>query len=578
MTTPSAPHNHATHRFSSLALPAVFALLAAAICAGGYLHYLDREKSIRGEAQEALAAMADFKARQIALWVDERRRDAETMHADRFLAKEVRNGPTRDLRAYLAVLQPHLDYRSLAVLDTKGNVLAAMGAELRTLDLEAARLAAEAVTCGCVVMSDIQRDAETTYDGQPPGIHLDFMAPLKIIAAGKERVVGVLLLRNDPQTTFYPLVRSWPAANRSAETLLVQADGQDVVFLNAPRHQPDAALTLRMPLESDELPAALLDQALEAVVEGIDYRGVPVLAAMRPIPDTPWSLVVQVDTQELLAPLRLAGRTIAMLTLLLVVFAAAALSALWLRQRTAAHARESARAEQADADRKLEASIHAVTQELQTTLLGLEGTALQMHATLADRLDVEHRQSLAEVRSHLQAMAQRIDALLAFTRLSGCSLVAETVPMPALFQAVYDELRAAEPGRQVRLELKALPSAQADPAMVREVIRHLLDNAFKFTRPRKTAKLEVGCLAAHMGRDGYRTFYVKDNGVGFDMQRADKLFGIFQRLHATQAFEGNGMGLSIVQQVVARHGGRVWAQSSVDDGAIFFFTLPSLEK
>ncbi len=562
------------HRSSGILLPAIFVLLAAGIFAGGYFYYLGLERRIRSDSHAALAFTADLKAREIAQWIDERRQDAEMIRADRFLAKEVRNGPTRDLPAYLAVLKQHLDYQSILLADTKGNVLAAMGEEMRSLDATTAPLAAQAVACGCVVVSDFQRETEPTGDGQPPKIHLDFLAPLKVVASGKERVVGVMLLRNDPITSLYPLVQRWPNASPSAQTLLVRAEGQDVVFLNPLRHQADAALKMRMPLESADLPAALLDQDRREVVEGVDYRGIAVLAALRPIPGTPWSMVVQVDARDLFAPLSAGGRMILNVCLLLAFFAAAALYFVWLLRKGVARQRASVQAERAAVEKHLETLIDSVAHELRAPLRGVDGCAQELKA----RLDAAGLASLEQIQAHARTMAHRIDDLRAFARLSNSAMTPETIPMSALFQALGDELRAAAPDRQLRLELRPLPSAQADPALIREVARNLLGNALKFSRSRKTAKIEVGCLPAHMGRDGYRTYYVKDNGVGFDMRNADKLFGIFQRLHDPQAFDGSGLGLAVVKQIVERHGGRVWAQSSEDEGAVFFFSLPSREK
>jgi light-regulated signal transduction histidine kinase (bacteriophytochrome) len=134
---------------------------------------------------------------------------------------------------------------------------------------------------------------------------------------------------------------------------------------------------------------------------------------------------------------------------------------------------------------------------------------------------------------------------------------------------VFDELRAAQPKeRDVRIRFGPLPACQADPALLRQVFVNLLSNALKYTRKREHAEIEVGWDAAA------GAYFVKDNGAGFDMQHADKLFGVFQRLHRAEEYEGTGVGLAIVQRIVLRHGGRVWAQAAVDQGATFSFTLP----
>src|SRR5437667_160936 len=144
------------------------------------------------------------------------------------------------------------------------------------------------------------------------------------------------------------------------------------------------------------------------------------------------------------------------------------------------------------------------------------------------------------------------------------------INMEELAKAVFGEIQAANRDRQLLLELQHLPAAFADPAMIRQVLYSLISNAFKFTRPKQNPAVEIGFRA-----DGdQHTYYVRDNGIGFDMQYSNKLFGVFQRLHAVEEFEGTGVGLALVQRIVLRHGGRVWGEGKMNDGATFYFSLP----
>lgn len=148
------------------------------------------------------------------------------------------------------------------------------------------------------------------------------------------------------------------------------------------------------------------------------------------------------------------------------------------------------------------------------------------------------------------------------------------IDMNALIKSVMDELRQAAAGREVRWEVKPLSSSRADAALLHRVWVNLLDNALKFTRTRDQAVIEVGCRR----EPGETVFYVKDNGVGFDMRYADKLFGVFQRLHRPQDFDGTGVGLALVHRIIQRHGGRTWAEGEPDQGATFYFSLPFKEN
>ena len=141
--------------------------------------------------------------------------------------------------------------------------------------------------------------------------------------------------------------------------------------------------------------------------------------------------------------------------------------------------------------------------------------------------------------------------------------------MAKLAKTVFDELKEANPGQNIQLEIKTLPPAYGDQAMIRQVFVNLLSNAIKFTRFKENAVIEIGSSA----RMNENVYYVKDNGVGFDMQYLNKLFGVFQRLHSAEDFDGTGVGLAIVQRIIHRHGGKVWAEGKINEGATFYFNL-----
>ena len=163
-----------------------------------------------------------------------------------------------------------------------------------------------------------------------------------------------------------------------------------------------------------------------------------------------------------------------------------------------------------------------------------------------------------------------IEDLLNFSRLGRQSMSVQVVDFSALVNEVLRDLRNGPSGADVEVKVGDLPRCKGDPSLLKQVYVNLLSNAFKFSRHKEKPVVEVG----YSQQNGERTYFVRDNGAGFDMRHSEKLFGVFQRLHSGNQFEGTGVGLSIVQRIVHRHGGRIWAEAEVDKGATFYFTLP----
>lgn len=221
------------------------------------------------------------------------------------------------------------------------------------------------------------------------------------------------------------------------------------------------------------------------------------------------------------------------------------------------------------ANRELEAYSRSVSHDLRTPLNGIVGLAELLNVQFASQLPDEARHMLDLVHRSALRMNQLIDDLLRLSRFGHQTLHIETVDIETEVRTLCDELNRQHPARAVSLRIETLPSVQADRALLRQIFANLLSNAYKFTREIPRAEIEVG---SEMQNDE-RVFYVRDNGAGFDMADAEKLFGVFQRLHRNEDFEGNGVGLSIVQRIVQRHGGRIWAISAPSQGATFYFTI-----
>jgi light-regulated signal transduction histidine kinase (bacteriophytochrome) len=221
------------------------------------------------------------------------------------------------------------------------------------------------------------------------------------------------------------------------------------------------------------------------------------------------------------------------------------------------------------ANRELEAFSYSVAHDLRAPLRGVDGFSQALLEDYADKLDDEGQQYLRHLRQSAQQMGRLIDDLLALSRVTRGELVREPVDLSALAQDVIRQLQKAERDRRVEVVVEAGISAEGDARLLRIALENLLGNAWKFTAKSAAPRIEVGMASG----DGDRTYFVRDNGAGFDMAYASKLFGVFQRLHSTDEFEGTGIGLATVQRIINRHGGRIWATGEVGRGATFSFTL-----
>jgi PAS domain S-box-containing protein len=223
------------------------------------------------------------------------------------------------------------------------------------------------------------------------------------------------------------------------------------------------------------------------------------------------------------------------------------------------------------ANREMEAFAYSVSHDLKAPIRAIDGFSRMLMLEHAARLDGEGLRLLEVVRRNTAFMAHLIDDLLALSRLGRHEVRKAHIDLTPVVTGLIKELRAAEPDRPLELKIKELPPAFGDASLLRQVLANLLANAFKFTRLKEKAIIEVGGESVA----GETIYYVKDNGIGFDMRYRDKLFGVFQRLHPIGEFEGTGVGLAIVQRILQRHDGRVWAEGKVNEGATFFFALPA---
>ena len=226
------------------------------------------------------------------------------------------------------------------------------------------------------------------------------------------------------------------------------------------------------------------------------------------------------------------------------------------------------------ANKELESFSYSVSHDLRAPLRAIDGYSRMILRKHADKLDEEMRGKFNVITDNTRKMGQLIDDLLALSRLGKTQLSMAKLDMGVMIREVWEEMRATNPERNLKLTIGAIPPAAGDRGLIRQVLVNLLSNAVKFTQQRPEALIEVG---GHL-KDSKCIYTVRDNGAGFDMQYHDKMFGVFQRLHSPEDFEGTGVGLAIVQRIIHRHGGRIWAEGEVNKGAAFHFTLPTQQE
>jgi len=416
------------------------------------------------------------------------------------------------------------------------------------------------------------------------------------------------------------IIQRRTGVNQTDDAFLVNTSN---LFVTQPRYLSDPAVLQR------SIHTEAVNRCLEhnnGVAYALDYRNVPAIVVYRWLPERQLCLIVKIDQAEAYAPVNTLGRNILTISILALALASALAYGLARTitrpvlgmQAAAARfaggelnvrlpetsedelgqlgiafnkmAGERKRAEEAlqqrtaqleATNKELEAFTYSVSHDLRAPLRGIDGWSLALLEDEYDQLDEQGRQYLDRVRSEALHMGRLIDDLLQLSHVDRAEMQTSAVDLSALAQTVVARLQATQPERQVKVIIQPGLTAQGDAALLAIVLTNLLDNAWKFTGRRRQARIEFGYLPhpslpspigkGEGGEDP--VYFVKDNGVGFDMAFTQKLFGVFHRMHKTSEFPGLGIGLATVQRIVHRHGGRVWAEACVNTGATFFFTL-----
>ncbi|WP_166805089.1 ATP-binding protein [Nitrosococcus wardiae] len=433
----------------------------------------------------------------------------------------------------------------------------------------------------------------------------------------QNKLLGILALQIN-NVRLWQVLTDNVGLGASGETVVARSENAHTALVMAPlTHQSDAALKRKIPLHNPQLATAIGNAILGRRGSGIitDYRGVKVVAAWRYLPRMGWGMAVKTDVEEALAPVYRV-RTFSLIILGLALFAALVGAVLLGRRivmplQNLSHSAQEIAAgnlqqrvppagqdelgqlavsfntmaaelsdrisQQKQAQRQLEAAnkelesfSYSVSHDLRAPLRHIQGYAEMLTRASSGQLSAKAQQYLETITDASMEMGQLIDDLLTFSRISRIELYENRVILDELVQDAIRGLEIAMQGRNILWKIAPLPPALGDPSLLKQVFTNLLDNALKYSRQRDLAEIEIGCAGEENGQS---ILFVRDNGAGFDMQYAHKLFGVFQRLHRADEFEGTGIGLATVRRIIARHGGRIWAEGAVNHGATFYFTL-----
>src|ERR1035437_5967509 len=630
---------------------ALLAILSLVIVAAGYFYYKSEESSIRQQKYNELKTIADLKESQIEQWLKERNSDVKVVIQSPFFRngiynwlQDTSNVQLKDnIIEELQSVREELGYENIFIVSTNGHQLLSAKAGLEELDPLTKQKIIEASIKKEIVFTDFyfcQKENKIQYD---------IIAP--IIYNGN-KTNAIMLFRLDPNDYLFSVIEIWPTHSKSAETVLIRAEKDSVLFLNELRHRKDTALKLKIPLTRTEAPAVQAALGHTGLFEGIDYRGVEVLSYIKKISGTNWIMLVKIDKSELYSNLYIVAGIIFGFSIFLIIICGVGFAYIYRtrqnnlfteliskekglnielafqneeKEKRAAELiiankelafqneeKGKRAAELIIADKELffqheekgkraaeliiankelifqnkkkgkgeedliidkkerESFSYSVPNVLSPPWRQINGYAELLLSHFYDSLPDKTRHYLDNIADSASQMATLIDDLLQFSRTGRQEMRLANLDMNIIVQEVLAPIKQDNSERNIEWHIATLPHVYGDQAMLRLVWTNLLSNAVKFTRTKEKTIIGINVIDEN---DAF-IFSIRDNGVGFDMQYAQKLFGVFQHLHPTDEFEGTGIGLANVHRIILRHGGRTYAEAEPDKGATFYFSLP----
>lgn len=563
-----------------------FLLFSIVIGIVGYLFYQAQKENLKQEKWDQLSAIADLKVRQIENWRKELIGDGKIIMKSPFIAKHVEHwlkypGSTdirREILLWMASQQEYRHYQSIHLLDAEGAVRLSVPGGKEILGPDAKRWASEAMKEKKVILTDL-------YQGKIiKGIRLSLLVPILIPEGKDTSPLGVFLLRVDPHHFLYSLIQSWPTPSRTSETLLIRREGEGLLFLNELRHRKGTALTLQFPIGKHQLPAVMAVHEQPKIVESVDYREIPVIAAVRQIPDSPWFLVAKVDQEEIYAPIQQQAWFIAMIVTLLIVGAALSVGLLWQRQirlyikkleeiveERTRHIQELDR-RQAQNEKLAATGMMAarIAHEINNPLAGIKNSFL----LIKDAIPKDH--CYYQYTGRIGKEIDRITAIIRemFNLYRPDQKVVSDFPIRETIRDVVTlvETGCRKHGVSVEIDMGDAPLRVTLPeSPFRQILYNLLRNAIDAS-PRGEM---VGVTAMVSG--GVLVITVSDRGNGIPQEIQPLIFEPFFSTKSDPHRMNLGLGLAVSKNLAETIGGAIDFKSETGQGTVFRVTLPIRE-
>ena len=598
--------------------------------------YNQSKQIIEKDAFAKLTAIRDLKVQQLGYWLDERLGDLHVISNnfeirgldEAFEKKIITPEQVRKVEIARKLLDRYLkyyaSYTELFIINSQtGIVEISTNPDYIGMDKSNDDYFTKPLQSGEAFIKDIYKSKTIGYNT------MTFSIPIFSLPPDMQNIFGILVMRIDLFDSLYPMLSNRVGLGNTGETLIVN---KDVVALNKLRRYEKAPLKLQITAK----PAVNASQGMTGITITTDYVGEDILAAYTYIPRTQWGFVSKQDIDELNVPVNTLIKNLvvifiisAIVVILIVLWIAKRISKPIVNLNTAAQKIKkgdySAKVTASYCDElgslansfnkmtdsiesnitiqeeqniklqvqqkqlkeknrelditntkleasnsELEAFAYSVSHDLRTPLRAIDGFSRILVEDYASKLDKEGQRIGSVVQDNAIKMGKLIDDLLAFSSLGRTSMTYSKINMKEMVKANYHEATYEEERKKIKLTVDELTDVEGDVNMMRQVWMNLISNAVKFSSHRKQAVISISCH----NEENQITYIIKDNGAGFNMKYKQNLFAVFKRLHSEKEFKGTGVGLALVQRIIIRHGGKIWADSEIDKGATFCFSLP----